>query len=240
MLRSLVGSEMCIRDSQRGGPGGPLVLSSLPKPVSVDDLALTFVLPGAEDVPLCENGAEMDVTSANASDYLSKVSTALLKDTMQVAAKAVREGFGSVFSLVSLKMLTIPELVGIFMGNRDPITIADLDTYVICDHGYISTSKPVRMFFELLSEMSVDKQCQFFQFLTGSPTLPVGGLSALKPQMTIVRKTSGDPNVPEDSQLPSAMTCQNYLKLPAYESKEQMEMKLTQALENGVNAFHFS
>ena len=51
------------------------------------------------------------------------------------------------------------------------------------------------------------------RFLTGSPTLPSGGLSRLQPPLTVVRKEAEAPLRPDDY-LPSVMTCANYLKLP--------------------------
>jgi hypothetical protein len=51
------------------------------------------------------------------------------------------------------------------------------------------------------------------RFLTGSPTLPSGGLGRLQPPLTVVRKEAEAPLGPDDY-LPSVMTCANYLKLP--------------------------
>lgn len=82
--------------------------------------------------------------------------------------------------------------------------------------------------------------------MTGSPRLPPGGLAALQPRLTVVRKlsaagaadtagTSVPASLPSlgvsgsvpaagrtlaDGDLPSVMTCVNYLKLPPYSSKE--------------------
>jgi hypothetical protein len=57
------------------------------------------------------------------------------------------------------------------------------------------------------------QQRLLLRFLTGSPTLPSGGLSRLQPPLTVVRKEAEPPLGPDDY-LPSVMTCANYLKLP--------------------------
>ena len=57
------------------------------------------------------------------------------------------------------------------------------------------------------------QQRLLLRFLTGSPTLPCGGLSRLQPPLTVVRKEAEPPLGPDDY-LPSVMTCANYLKLP--------------------------
>lgn len=41
---------------------------------------------------------------------------------------------------------------------------------------------------EVLTEMAPEQQRAFLQFVTGAPRLPLGGLSALSPPLTIVCK----------------------------------------------------
>jgi E3 ubiquitin-protein ligase TRIP12 len=60
----------------------------------------------------------------------------------------------------------------------------------------------------------------------------------LTPPFTVVRKESADH--PADAVLPSVMTCQNYLKLPAYSSRQILESKLRLAFEEGQGSFHLS
>ena len=43
-----------------------------------------------------------------------------------------------------------------------------------------------------------------------------------------------------DAELPSVMTCQNYLKLPNYSSAETLAAKLTTAMTEGQGSFHLS
>ncbi|BAT95844.1 hypothetical protein VIGAN_08266000, partial [Vigna angularis var. angularis] len=77
----------------------------------------------------------------------------------------------------------------------------------------------------------------FLQFVTGAPRLPLGGLASLSPMLTIVRKHS---NHHPDTDLPSVMTCVNYLKLPPYSSKEIMKEKLLYVITEGQGSFHLS
>lgn len=120
---------------------------------------------------------------------------------------------------------------------------------------------------EIMGEFTGDEQRAFLRFVTGAPRLPPGGLSALSPKLTIVRKVSlallififmsgrrvvkrpkilvnnlsvqhptgvntsvvlgstppgsvpGLGTTLADGDLPSVMTCANYLKLPPYSSK---------------------
>ena len=46
-----------------------------------------------------------------------------------------------------------------------------------CDHGYNLNSRAVKWLFEMMVQFTTDEQRAFLQFVTGSPRLPVGGLS---------------------------------------------------------------
>ncbi|CAL8094709.1 unnamed protein product [Calicophoron daubneyi] len=107
-----------------------------------------------------------------------------------------------------------------------------------CDHGYTPQSRAIRFLFEVMSEFNEEQRRLFVQFVTGSPRLPIGGFRALKPPLKIVMKRESGENA--DDHLPSVMTCQNYLKLPDYSSKELLASKLLYAIREGQNAFHLS
>jgi E3 ubiquitin-protein ligase TRIP12 len=85
---------------------------------------------------------------------------------------------------------------------------------LLCEEQEAEFKKVLRAVAELNSE-----QCKLFlQFVRSTPRLPLGGLEGLSPPLTVVKK---DPDLPEASPydyLPSVMTCQNYLKVPAYSS----------------------
>lgn len=99
---------------------------------------------------------------------------------------------------------------------------------------------------EIIQDFDNKQQRAFLQFVTGAPRLPSGGFASLNPKLTIVRKvfiinkfystvlfnldffftnfffgisfTQHSSNL-VDYDLPSVMTCANYLKLPPYSSK---------------------
>jgi E3 ubiquitin-protein ligase TRIP12 len=126
-----------------------------------------------------------------------------------------------------------------------------------CDHGYTSSSQPLCDLREVLCELGpTDRRC-FLRFVTGSPRLPPGGLGALSPQLTVVRKhpssqssgaTLGSSPAGEsamaataaDHDLPSVMTCANYLKLPPYSCKPVLKERLLYAIREGSASFDLS
>jgi len=77
-------------------------------------------------------------------------------------------------------------------------------------------------------------------FTIGAPRLPIGGLKGLNPKLTIVKKIPDDVNQFADAILPSVMTCQNYIKLPDYSTKEILKKRLTFAMMEGQEAFALS
>jgi E3 ubiquitin-protein ligase TRIP12 len=94
---------------------------------------------------------------------------------------------------------------------------------------------------EILTELNVEQQAAFITFLTGSPRLPIGGLKALQPHFTIVRKTAHESGGGStDGLLPSVMTCANYLKLPDYSSKAIMKKQLLVAIYESQGSFFLS
>ncbi len=125
------------------------------------------------------------------------------------------------------------------------------------DHGYNLDSKSVRNLLQTMSEFDVQQRRDFLQFITGSPKLPIGGMShyhitiffrsanyytgfkALTPMFTVVCKPS-EPPYTSDDYLPSVMTCVNYLKMPDYSTVDVLREKLRVAIKEGQGAFHLS
>jgi len=117
------------------------------------------------------------------------------------------------------------------------------------DHGYTAKSPPIVNLLQIMGEFTPEQQRAFCRFVTGAPRLPPGGLAVLNPKLTIVRKhptiVNGGVNgsasaEAADGDLPSVMTCANYLKLPPYSSKEVMRARLLYAISEGQGSFDLS
>ncbi|KAG5496170.1 hypothetical protein JKF63_02471 [Porcisia hertigi] len=217
-----------------------LQLPGRKKMVEVRDLALDFTLPGDDSVELLPDGENTPVTTDNMMAYCDAVTSFLLDRGVAAAVHALREGFHWYIPLVALRMLTVEELQQLIAGHEKAITREDFEQHSEANYGYTLNCKHVQWLFDILASFTLEEQKQFFLFLTGSAHLPVGGLSRLRPSFTIVRKTPEDASTREQDMLPSAMTCQNYLKLPQYNSKEEMEKKLRFAMTEGSGAFLLS
>lgn len=206
----------------------------------IESMSLQFTLPGDDSIELKPGGASVDVTSKNMVEYCDAVVNYMLNTGVNYAVTALREGFNDYIPLMALRMLSVEEFFETINGHSRPVTRQEFEDNCSADHGFTLTCNHVQWLFDILASFSLEEQKHFFLFLTGSPHLPVGGMPSLRPKLTIVRKTSTEAAVKEADQLPSAMTCQHYLKLPAYETKEQMEEKLRQAISDGADAFFLS
>jgi E3 ubiquitin-protein ligase TRIP12 len=145
------------------------------------------------------------------------------------------EGFNRVFSFSLLDVFDEHEICRILRGDAARLGLKDLSENVQFQHGYNAESREVQMLFETVCDFTTDQQRLLVQFLTGYSQLPIGGLAALDPRLTVAQKF--DKNVNPDDELPSVTTCMHYFKVPAYTSKDVMREKLLLAITEGQNGF---
>ncbi|KAI3765712.1 hypothetical protein L2E82_15754 [Cichorium intybus] len=214
----------------------------------VEDLCLDFTLPGYPDFVLKSGDDNVDLN--NLEEYISLVVDATVKTGITRQMEAFRAGFNQVFDISSLQIFSPSELDYLLCGRREMWEADTLVEHIKFDHGYTSKSPVVINLLEIMGEFNPEQQRSFCQFVTGAPRLPPGGLAVLNPKLTIVRKHSSTSNntasnasgVSEsaDDDLPSVMTCANYLKLPPYSTKEIMYKKLLYAINEGQGSFDLS
>ncbi|XP_061372413.1 E3 ubiquitin-protein ligase UPL3-like [Gastrolobium bilobum] len=212
------------------------------------DLCLDFTLPGYPEYILKPGDEIVDVN--NVEDYISLVVDATVKTGIMRQMEAFRAGFNQVFDISSLQIFTPQELDNLLCGRRELWEAETLADHIKFDHGYTAKSPAIVNLLEIMGEFTPEQQRAFCQFVTGAPRLPPGGLAVLNPKLTIVRKLSSTavntssngngPSEPADDDLPSVMTCANYLKLPPYSTKEIMYKKLLYAISEGQGSFDLS
>lgn len=205
----------------------------------LEDLCLDFTLPGDESYELKPSGAEIPITINNVEEYVELLQDTIAGSGISQQIAAFREGFNCLFAIDDLKLLTHAELVSLFGKADEDWSYATLADTIRADHGFTMESDPVRNLLEVLSQMNTTEKRQFLQFTTGSPRLPIGGWKALRPVFTVVRKIPEEP-LQADDYLPSVMTCANYLKMPAYTTKEIMLTRLITSMKEGQNSFLLS
>ncbi|KAL5055633.1 hypothetical protein RYX36_036315 [Vicia faba] len=214
----------------------------------VADLCLDYTLPGYPDYTLKPGDEIVDLN--NLEDYISMVVDATVKTGITRQLEAFRAGFNQVFDVSSLQIFTPHELDYLLCGRREMWKTETLADHIKFDHGYTAKSPAIVNLLEIMGEFTPEQQRAFCQFVTGAPKLPPGGLAVLNPKLTIVRKLSSTaantasngngPSETADDDLPSVMTCANYLKLPPYSTKEIMHKKLMYAINEGQGSFDLS
>ncbi|KAK1394876.1 HECT-type E3 ubiquitin transferase [Heracleum sosnowskyi] len=214
----------------------------------IEDLCLDFTLPGYPDYILKPGEENVDIN--NLEEYVTLVVDATVGVGIRRQLEALKAGFSQVFDITSLQIFTAKELDYLLCGRRELWETETLADHIKFDHGYTAKSPPIVNLLEIMGEFTPEQQRAFCQFVTGAPRLPPGGLAVLNPKLTIVRKhsssiantTSNGTGASEfaDDDLPSVMTCANYLKLPPYSTKEVMYKKLMYAISEGQGSFDLS
>ncbi|KAL8540084.1 hypothetical protein ACS0TY_001609 [Phlomoides rotata] len=215
---------------------------------SVEDLCLDFSVPGYPEYILKPGNKIVDLSSVE--EYVTLVVDAAVGTGIMRQMEAFRSGFNQVFDIATLQIFSPNELDYLLCGRRELWKAETLADHIKFDHGYTSKSPAIIYLLEIMGEFTSEQQRAFVQFVTGAPRLPPGGLAVLHPKLTIVRKHSSSMNTSQnngsgpsesaDEDLPSVMTCANYLKLPPYSSKEIMHKKILYAISEGQGSFDLS
>jgi len=207
-------------------------------------LCVDFTLPGHEKIELKPGGAGVSLSSANVEEYIALVSEASLVAAIAPQAAAFRTAFQELLPLQACRIWSERELASIIMGSsiRDNAcwTLEHLGAHVKAQHGYTADSRCFRDLLACMASFAPEDRRKFLTFVTGAPSLPIGGFSGLRPPLTVVKKEAPPAPLTPDQFMPSVMTCANYLKLPEYSSAEILKQKLELAMCEGQSAFLLS
>ncbi|CCW69447.1 unnamed protein product [Phytomonas sp. Hart1] len=169
---------------------------------TLDELEISFTLPGDDTFELIPGGAQTRLTRRNLGRYQRRVGAAILYESAQLPLRLLTMGFADVVPPGAFCMLEEEELMGVLCGAaRRPggalWTEEEIRAVLIGDHGYRSASPQLSMLAHILgARFSHAQQRAFLQFCTGCPALPLGGVAALG-AITVVRgSAAGPPGLP--------------------------------------------
>ncbi|KAI1712208.1 HECT-domain (ubiquitin-transferase) domain-containing protein [Ditylenchus destructor] len=209
-----------------------------------EDLESYFLFPGENAFEMVKGGKNALVTKSNFKQFIELICYWRLIEGVRPEMEAVRKGIQTVIPTESLKIFFPDEMEQLFCGcpesGPDDHKIwskSALQQAIRPDHGFTHDSVQISWLVEMLHTFTSEKRRKFLQFVTGSPRLPVGGFRSLNPPLTVVRKTASYGN--SENELPSAMTCYNYLKIPPYESYETFVERFECALQF-IYSFHLT
>ena len=150
----------------------------------------------------------------------------------------IAAGMADTVRLVILESLTVAELSTLLVGD-DEVDVADLlasTSWALGRRGMMSsayTPEQVEWFREILSSLDQEEISRFLAFVSGSPRAPIGGFLADPDHDRSWLHLVVDPTMRVD-QWPVAQTCFVILRVPLYESVEDMRAKLLKAIELGT------
>jgi ubiquitin-protein ligase E3 C len=181
-------------------------------------------------VELIEQGSNIKVTRDNVEEYIALVAKYRMQTQIAEQCRAFKLGLCDVIDREWLSLLCWTESEFALLLNGEPlvhgIDIAAMQQHVVYAGGYHAHHPVILTFWEVLSEFTPEQQSMLLKYATSSPRPPLLGFGTLQPKFCI--KLSSQ----DESYLPSANTCMNLLKLPAYHSKSTMRAKLLYAIQS--------
>jgi len=181
-----------------------------------------FLEMGVAGAELCDGGADRALDVECLEEFVECAAHWLLREGVAPQVQAFRQGVEDVCTSPAIWAFEASELRALLCGDRVKWTAEDLATHLRPRGGYATSSASVQMLIEELVRMAPDRRGQFLEFVTASPRLPPGGLAGA--ELVVV------PASPKGS-LPRAHTCTNELQLPAYDSREELSVRLAEAMD---------
>lgn len=209
-------------------------------PDSVAEMGLTFSISTVQspnstaDVELVPGGKSMPVTGANVAHFIHRVANFKLNEQIQTSCDAFLSGFYTIVPAAWVRSFNDSELQMLIGGAEGDsrLDLVDLQNHVICAGGYDEYQRThgehhptIINLWNVLDGMTNAEQADFLRFVTSCPRPPILGFRHLQPPLTIQM-------VQSDDRLPTAATCINLLKLPAYGSRDVLRDKLLYAIKS--------
>ena len=206
-------------------------LAKMTDPDMINSLDLTFEIndsnnPG-KTIELITNGSSIKVTSKTLLKYVFMIAKYKLDTSLYSAVTAFNNGLSVMIPPIWLEMFNPEELEMLISGGKKDFNIRELKSNTEYG-GYESNDITIKLFWEIIEEMSSEERCDFLKFVTSVPKAPLQGFTTLDPKF-------GIRNAGEDvTRLPTASTCVNLLKLPNYKDKKIMKDKLLYSIHSGA------
>eukprot|EP01053_Blabericola_migrator_P012838 Blabericola_migrator_1__12837@NODE_831_length_6355_cov_152_596056_g586_i0_p1_GENE_NODE_831_length_6355_cov_152_596056_g586_i0NODE_831_length_6355_cov_152_596056_g586_i0_p1_ORF_typecomplete_len919_score149_63HECT/PF00632_25/4_9e82_NODE_831_length_6355_cov_152_596056_g586_i014764232 len=186
-------------------------------------IEVPLVPPSREPGTPMIGGSSCALTAENREAYVKAVLKYRLVDCAKQQFDAFYKGFHRCCGGPVLELFDPAELHLVICGSPGDLDFSELAKGTRYD-GFTPDSPIIKHFWEVVNAYSQEDKKKLLFFVTGSDRTPVAGLASIK---MIIAKGGG-----EKHRLPTARTCFNYLFLPDYETKEELERNLRRALEN--------
>ena len=161
------------------------------------------------------------VTDENKNEFKIKYLQWLLDISVKEAFEALEEGYKKISSSPMLyDRFTLAEFDRIVSGYHifDWDSLKENARYY---GNYTKDSQVIKWFWQFFDSLSEDKKFEALQFITGTTSVPVGGLKDIKISFNTIT-----------SPYPKAHTCSSAIDLPEYSSYNELEKGCSEAFPN--------
>lgn len=186
-------------------------------------------------VELKPGGAKIEVTDANKAEYIQLLVRHHIVGAIKDQVQAFQKGLGVFFSaplLVRLRRECTPTDVKLLLCGAPEIDVDDWQASAEYRGRLDRGSAQVGWFWSVLRSMSGNERAKVLDFCTGSPQAPASGFANLMGYSGVQQKFCLELLDGGLDRFPTAATCFNTLKMPAYASEEQLREKLLAAISN--------
>ena len=244
MVEEEVGNKVAVRTDLHDGVGSNEGGMSVREYLSYR----TFVCPWT-GAALMKGGEDVELTVHNCNDFLCILVDRWLGSGVCRQLAAFREGMASVLPLHLLHSFSAPELRDMFCGlvtNDEVWSDQDLELFVHPGEGFTRDSSTFQALLAEMKCMAAADRRKLLSFVTNFSYLPIGGTSRLKALLgspsphndgitvdCMTTAANGVKQPPEwlrKNSLPRARTCTGQLRIPPYETQEELSAALKKAL----------
>jgi len=180
----------------------------------------TSTLDGRQ-VELRSGGKRRPVTFSGRHDWCAARLRYRLREEFTPQLAAMRAGLATIVPQRMLSLFSWREVERLVCGVRT-VDVELLRKMTQLD-GYSATDPTIKLFWEVVEEMSDDDRCRLIRFAWGRTSLPISKKDW--GDKFKISKYNGSPG-----SLPLAHTCFFQIELPPYETKKDMEDKLQLAI----------
>ncbi|XP_047668103.1 probable E3 ubiquitin-protein ligase HERC4 isoform X1 [Tachysurus fulvidraco] len=177
-----------------------------------------------KQVELDPDEPEKAVTSSNKNVFVDTYVDYVLNKSVERVFNEFKKGFYKVCERSMVNLFQPEELRGVMLGSEEYEWDA-LKKNATYAHGFDEDHPTIVLFWEVFDELSDQDKKAFLLFVTGFDRVPILGMAEVKMTMRPLFYATQD-------YLPQALTCHTILDLPIYQSKEILQMKLTEAIHH--------
>ncbi|KAH8821030.1 hypothetical protein F5884DRAFT_840412 [Xylogone sp. PMI_703] len=175
-------------------------------------------------------GRDIEVTDENKKEYVDLMVKWRIQKRIDEQFQAFITGFHELIPAELVNVFDERELE-LLIGGIAEIDVDDWKKHT--DYrGYTESDEVIKFFWQTVRTWDGEQKSRLLQFATGTSRIPVNGFKDLQgsdgPRRFTIEKQGDITN------LPKSHTCFNRLDLPAYKTLEQLQQKLTLAVEETV------